>query len=64
VDVGVEFQISSEGVRHGHDESFCSIFHADPLLNHSGGKNREVLKEMAVRSEDGPEFAWHGKHDA
>jgi hypothetical protein len=60
----VEFQVSSESVRHDHDDRSCPIFHTDPLLNHSGGEHWEVMKKMAVLSENRPEFAWHGKHDA
>jgi hypothetical protein len=47
-----------------HDEHVGTIPASYPLLDHAGAQRRKIVEKMTVLSEDAPQFARHGKHNA
>ncbi len=62
--VGIELQVSTEGVRNNHDQCPDAISSLYPLLNHPSAKDWQIVQKMPVSFENLPELAWHRKHDA
>jgi hypothetical protein len=64
VKVGIEFQISPKSMGDNDNPHADTISISCPLLNHTGPKGRQIVQEMPISFENGPEFPWHRKDDA